>query len=186
MLLIIATTHSANYFSFAVIEIEADLADLGRSLLQLRTLGFVTSVTRWLDCLFNIWPFSTLIICPILFRICQIELKILPNTKSTHSKWSKFFNVGPEWLKFRKIWSHWSWVCSKNFLEVKDRLAAAACQRSLLGAWHHLIQEVSGRSRKTKNASIQFHDHKNWLRKNWINNFAHDALGSFNGSNPVR
>ena len=34
----------------------------------------VSSVTRWLECLFNIWPFKTM-------KICQIKLKIMPKYK---------------------------------------------------------------------------------------------------------
>ena len=60
------------------------------------------SVTRWLDYLFYNWPFSTLIICPIWIIICQSNLQILPNIKSTHSKWPKFFNVVLEMRNFAK------------------------------------------------------------------------------------
>ena len=43
--------------------------------------------------MFNIWPFSTWRICPIEFKICQSKLKLLPNNKSTHSKWPKFLTL---------------------------------------------------------------------------------------------
>ena len=67
------------------------------------TLGSIlSSVTRWLDHLFNIWPFSTMRICPILFLSWQSELTILPNTKWTYSKWPKFINVVLEWQNFAK------------------------------------------------------------------------------------
>ena len=66
------------------------------------TFTYNCSVTRWLDCLFNIWPFSIIIIFSIEFKICQSKLKILPNTKSGHSKWPKFFNIVPEWRNFAK------------------------------------------------------------------------------------
>ena len=63
----------------------------------------VSSVIRWLDCLFNIWPFSTMIICSIGFKICQSKLKMKRNSKSAqNSKWPKFFNVVPEWRNFAK------------------------------------------------------------------------------------
>ena len=44
-----------------------------------REFGY--SVTRWLDYLFNIWPFSKMRICPITLKIRQSKLKILPKTK---------------------------------------------------------------------------------------------------------
>ena len=35
------------------------------------------SVTRWLDCFFNIWPFATIKICPIAQIVGPIKFKIL-------------------------------------------------------------------------------------------------------------
>ena len=42
---------------------------------------------------FNIWPFSTKRICPIEVKIYQSQHKIMPNTKSDHSKWPKFLTL---------------------------------------------------------------------------------------------
>ena len=61
-----------------------------------------TSVTRWLECLFNIFNFSTMKICPIAYKMCQNLLKIMPNTKWTLSKWPKLFNGVPKWWNFAK------------------------------------------------------------------------------------
>ena len=55
---------------------------------------------------FNIWLFTTMKICPIAQQICQIKLKIFPNTKRTLSKWPKCFNIMPQWRNFAQIWSH--------------------------------------------------------------------------------
>ena len=41
---------------------------------------FESSVTRWLDCLFNLLPFSKMKICPMELKIWQRRLKSLPNT----------------------------------------------------------------------------------------------------------
>ena len=60
------------------------------------------SVTRLLDYLFNIWAFTTLIICPKAHKICQSKLKMFPNTKLTLSKRPKFFNAVPKWGNFSK------------------------------------------------------------------------------------
>ena len=37
-----------------------------------------TSVTRWQDCVFNIWPFTAMNICPKAYKLCQSELKLGP------------------------------------------------------------------------------------------------------------
>ena len=37
-----------------------------------------TSVTRWLDFLYKIWPFVTKKICPVAYKIGQSRLKIVP------------------------------------------------------------------------------------------------------------
>ena len=60
------------------------------------------SVTRWLVYFFTILQFSTLRICPIAYKIGQSKLETLPNTKLTHSKCLKFFNVEVKWRNFAK------------------------------------------------------------------------------------
>ena len=47
------------------------------SLHQQRAFG--TSVTRWLDHMFNIGPFATTKVCPIVQFFCQSRFKILTN-----------------------------------------------------------------------------------------------------------
>ena len=49
------------------------------------------SVTRWLDYLFNIWPFRTMKICPNNNNICQSRLTILPRSKYLLQKWPNTF-----------------------------------------------------------------------------------------------
>ena len=70
-----------------------------------------SSVTKWLYHLLNIWPFTTLIICPIAFlakvgsNFCQI-LKNLP-----------------KWRNIQKIWSHCRPVSKfLSFLTVRPHL----------------------------------------------------------------
>ena len=53
-----------------------------------------TSVTRWLDNGFNIWPFRTIKICPNSIRMAKISLNFLPNTKYTLKKRSRTVNFG--------------------------------------------------------------------------------------------
>ena len=64
------------------------------------------SVTRWLHYLFNIWPSTTMMICPITFRY-QSRFKILSNKKGSVINWRKFLNISLKWRKFWQIRSHW-------------------------------------------------------------------------------
>ena len=59
----------------------------------------VGSVTRWLNCLFNIWQFAKMKIGPIAF-LCPSRFKIVSSTQYTLKNIAKL-------AKFRQIWSHW-------------------------------------------------------------------------------
>ena len=37
------------------------------------------SVTRWPDCVFNIWPFTAAKICPKAFKLSKVSWKLCPN-----------------------------------------------------------------------------------------------------------
>ena len=50
---------------------------------------------RWLDYFFNIWQFTTMIMCPKYIKFTKFLFKILPNTKWTLSEWPKLFNIMP-------------------------------------------------------------------------------------------
>ena len=41
--------------------------------------------------------------CPLKYKIYESQLKILPNTEWTHSKWPNMLTIAPQW----QIWSHW-------------------------------------------------------------------------------
>ena len=87
---------------------------LKHAMLLLLSSYLIQSVTLsafvgdWLQCdqmdrLFaQFWPISAMKICPIAYRISQINLKILLNIKWTLSKWQKFFNIMPKWWNFAK------------------------------------------------------------------------------------
>ena len=45
------------------------------------TSAAISSVTRWPNCVFNIWPFSLLKMCPIAYKLDQSKLKLLHKTK---------------------------------------------------------------------------------------------------------
>ena len=47
--------------------------------LRLERLLPSASVTRWPDCIFNSGPFTTLKICPKVYKLCQSELKFCLN-----------------------------------------------------------------------------------------------------------
>ena len=63
-------------------------------------------VTRWLHYLVSFWPLIAMKMSLIAYKIYPNNLKILPNTKWTLSKWPKFCDGVPKWQKFRQIWSH--------------------------------------------------------------------------------
>ena len=68
------------------------------NLLLVVVVGVETSVTRWLDYLFNIWPFRTIKVCPNV-KIFAKSLIVNKRPKTTIFL--------PEWRKFRQLWSHW-------------------------------------------------------------------------------
>ena len=65
---------------------------------------FVGSVTRWLDHLFNIWPFTTMKVAPMEYIICKNRLRILPNTELNLNKICQDLKSSTM-AKFRQIWS---------------------------------------------------------------------------------
>ena len=66
----------------------------------------IISVTRWLDCLFNIWPFTAMKISPIAF-FGQNMLKIVAILKNNIKIIAKYFENIANLAKFRQISSHW-------------------------------------------------------------------------------
>ena len=48
----------------------------------------------------------------------------MPNTKSSHSKWPKFFNVAPEWQNFAK--SGHTGTISETCLEIWEKIPACS------------------------------------------------------------
>ena len=54
----------------------------------------MASVTRRPDCVFNIWPFSTIKICPKAYKLYQNELKTFPKTKQTLKYCQTFLKIG--------------------------------------------------------------------------------------------
>ena len=86
----------------------------------------VFSVTRWLNCLFNIWPFRTMKICPIIKIIAKVDslfgqiLNIFPRNGQI------LFKILFKWPKIAKIWSHWWWwfsLSSRSRIRTFGRLA---------------------------------------------------------------
>ena len=59
-------------------------------------------MTRWLKYLFNIWPFRTIRICPILQIICQSRLKICPILNKRSNKLPKTLHFLSKWQNFAK------------------------------------------------------------------------------------
>ena len=51
---------------------------------------------------FNIWPFATMKISPIMSQICQSKLSILPNKKVTFKNLPKTCKLLPKWRNFAK------------------------------------------------------------------------------------
>ena len=51
---------------------------------------------------FNIRPFTSMKICPKVFKICQSRLKILRSNKWTLERLSKTFGILPKWQAFAK------------------------------------------------------------------------------------
>ena len=51
---------------------------------------------------FNIWPFATMKISPIMSQICQSQLSILPNNKWTVKTLSKTGKLLPKWRNFAR------------------------------------------------------------------------------------
>ena len=64
---------------------------------------------------FNVWPFTTMPICPVAWK-CQNRCKSLPNTKYTISKIAKVILYFAIVAKICQIWLHWLSIlllCSK-------------------------------------------------------------------------
>ena len=59
------------------------------------------SVIGWIDCLFNIWPFTEIKNLPKHINFTKVSSKFA-NTKWTLSKWPKFFNNISKWQNFAK------------------------------------------------------------------------------------
>ena len=62
----------------------------------------MNSVTRRPDCVFNIWPFSAMKICPKAYKLYQSELKTLPKTKKTLNMLSNIFKYWSKWWNFAR------------------------------------------------------------------------------------
>ena len=60
---------------------------------------------------FNVWPFTSLKICPMQYKICQRRSKIFPNSKQTLKNWA-FCQSG----EFRQIWSHCTHLMCANLI----------------------------------------------------------------------
>ena len=52
------------------------------------------SVTRRLECIFNIWPFSTMKICPKAYKLSQKELKTLSKPNKPEIFCQRVLNIG--------------------------------------------------------------------------------------------
>ena len=52
---------------------------------------FEASVTRWLDCLLNLWPFLIMKICPIVLNFAKVGSKFCPKLNKHSNKWKNFF-----------------------------------------------------------------------------------------------
>ena len=59
---------------------------------------------------FNICPFATMKISPIMSSICQSIISILPNNKQIIKNLPKICTLFAKVVKFRQIWSLWMWV----------------------------------------------------------------------------
>ena len=58
-------------------------------------------MTRWPDCFFNIWPFTTMKFCPKAYKKSQSGVKTLPNIKQT-------FQMLPKTSKFLLNWQNFT------------------------------------------------------------------------------
>ena len=47
-------------------------------------------MTRLIDCMLNFWPFTAMKLCPMACKINISNVKILPKTNLTLSKWPKY------------------------------------------------------------------------------------------------
>ena len=76
--------------------------------------GIVIQWYRWIDYLFDIWPFATMNICPIAYKIWPSIFKSLPNkfylVLAKMPKTSNFATLA----KGRKILSHCLWTHCHN------------------------------------------------------------------------
>ena len=72
---------------------------------------FEASVTRWLDCLLNLWPFLIMKICPIVLNFAKVGSKFCPKLNKHSNKWQRFFIF----LPLSQIWSHWTSNVSSKY-----------------------------------------------------------------------
>ena len=63
------------------------------------------SVTRWLDYLFHIWPFTKMKCCPIPFKFCQKGSKFCQILNEPFQNWYSFLCCAKV-AKFCQAWSH--------------------------------------------------------------------------------
>ena len=101
----------------------------------------MASVTRWLDKLFNTWPFTALKICPIVFKICPSIFQILPVTEYTLNSGQMPQQILPKRQNFAKM-SHWCW-CPENRREEKMKWVTVTRTRKsfyfkILSGWHSI------------------------------------------------
>ena len=75
------------------------------------------SVPRWLYYLFNVWPFTTINICPIPYKIVIAKVgSIFVKYDRNTPKIAKDFKMLAKVAKFRQIWSLWSWTMKMHKL----------------------------------------------------------------------
>ena len=68
-----------------------------------RKFRYITfSVTRWLNCLYNIWPFSKIEICPKASNFSQGRFKTLSDIKQTFKILPKTCTFLSKWRNFTK------------------------------------------------------------------------------------
>ena len=65
-------------------------------------VAVLASVTRWLDCFFNVWKYLKQLTLMLWQNGCQRMFKILPNTKLTLKRRPKGFKIWSNWRNFAK------------------------------------------------------------------------------------
>ena len=122
--------------------LSSDLYDLLLVQLWEREINSIfnpSSVTRWLDYLFNSWPSITMKIFPLTKGICRSKFKILINAKTPQ------YQYGQSGKTSGQIWSHWTrassqnvyFYFSKSLKNVKDEPG-----RKFLDSIHHRHRQV--------------------------------------------